>query len=373
MRAKSGKAPVYFVDMRADIESGVIDRLRKALGRAGVLKIAGEGDLVAVKMHFGERGSTAYIRTPYVGAVIEELTTSGCRPFLTDTNTLYVGSRSDSVSHLGTAMKNGFAYASVGAPVIIADGLKGGNHEVVPIKGKHFTEVKIASEIARADAMVVLSHFKGHEFTGFGGAIKNLGMGCGSRAGKLAMHSDVRPRVSIDRCVGCAKCVGWCPVRAISLKRKKADIDPGICIGCAECIVVCPESAIRIQWGSSTSRLQEKMAEYAAGAAKTKGRKIAFVNFITDVSPQCDCYPFSDAPIVPNVGILLSMDPVAIDQASVDLINKQPGVKGSALKPGRKKTDDKFGSLYPDVDWTIQIEHARSLGLGSKTYKLIKV
>ncbi len=326
-----------------------------------------------MKVHFGEKGSTAYIRTPYVGAVVEELKTAGCRPFLTDTNTLYVGSRSDSIGHIKTATENGFAYASVGAPVIIADGLKGGNHDVVPIDGKHFTEVKIASDIARADAMVVLSHVKGHEFTGFGGAIKNLGMGCGSRAGKLAMHSDVRPRVSIDHCIGCAKCVSWCPVRAISLKRKKACIDPEVCIGCAECIVVCPESAIKIQWGSSTSRLQEKMAEYAVGAAKTKTRSIAFINFITDVSPQCDCYPFSDAPIVPNVGILLSLDPVAIDKASVDLVNKQAGIEGSALKTRRKADTDKIRALYPDVDWRIQIEHARSLGLGTTEYSLVKI
>jgi uncharacterized Fe-S center protein len=220
--------------------------------------------------------------------------------------------------------------------------------------------------------MVVLSHFKGHEFTGFGGAIKNMGMGCGSRAGKLAMHSDVRPRVSTERCIGCAKCVSWCPVKAISLKRKKASIAPEICIGCAECIVVCPESAIKIQWGWSTAKLQEKMAEYAVGTAKTKPRRLAFINFITDVSPQCDCYPFSDTPIVPDVGILLSTDPVAIDKASVDLINKQPGIKGSALKSGRKATD-KFRNLYRDVDWRIQIGHARSLGLGTTSYSLVKV
>jgi uncharacterized Fe-S center protein len=372
MKKKDG-SPVYFVDMRADMESGVIDRLRKALTQAGVSGVAGEGDLVAVKMHFGEKGSTAYIRTPYVGAVVEELQASGCRPFLTDTNTLYVGTRSDSVSHLKTAVRHGFAFGSVGAPLIIADGLKGGNYDMVEIGGKHFREVMIASDIARADAMVVLTHFKGHEFTGFGGAIKNLGMGCGSRGGKLAMHSDVRPLVAAERCIGCAKCVGWCPVRAISLKRKKAHIDPEVCIGCAECIVVCPEHAIRIQWGSSTRKLQEKMAEYAVGAAKTKHGKIAFISFITDVSPQCDCYPFSDTPIVPNIGILLSLDPVAIDQASVDLVKKEPGIRGSALKQRGKASADKFRELYPDVDWGIQIRHAEALGLGTTRYRLVRL
>jgi uncharacterized Fe-S center protein len=221
--------------------------------------------------------------------------------------------------------------------------------------------------------MVVLTHVKGHELTGFGGAIKNLGMGCGSRAGKLAMHSDVRPRVSKERCVGCAKCIGWCPAGAISLKRKKAVIDPEKCIGCAECIVVCPERAIRIQWNWSAPRVQEKMAEYAVGAAKTKKKKLGFINFITDVSPQCDCYPFSDLPIVPNVGVLLSLDPVAVDKASVDLINKSPGIKGSALKLRHRANSDKFKDLYPDVDWKIQLDHAESLGLGATAYRLVKV
>jgi uncharacterized Fe-S center protein len=371
MTRKAPKAPVYFVDMRADMESGVIGRLRNAMKKAGILDVVGDGDLAAVKLHFGEKGSTAYIRTPYVGAVVEELKSTGCRPFLTDTNTLYVGSRSDSVGHIRTAMENGFAYGSVGAPVIIADGLKGGNYEAVGIKGKHFTEVKIASDIARADAMVVLTHVKGHELTGIGGAIKNMGMGCGSRSGKLAMHSDIRPKVTKDRCIGCAKCIGWCPAGAISLKRKKAVIDPGLCVGCAECIVVCPERAIKIQWNWSAVRVQEKMAEYAAGVKATK-KKIGFINFITDVSPQCDCYPFSDAPIVPNVGILLSLDPVAIDKASVDLINKQPGIRGTALKRGHRADADKLRTLYPDVDWTVQIKHARSLGLGNDKYRLVK-
>jgi uncharacterized Fe-S center protein len=373
MNKKAGESSVYFIDMRANMESGMIDKLRQAIGKAGLLGIAGKGDLVAVKIHFGEKGSTAYIRTPYVGAVVEELKSTGCHPFLTDTNTLYVGSRSDSVRHLRTAVENGFAYGSVGAPVIIADGLKGGNHEVVKIKGKHFNEVKIASDIARAEALLVVTHVKGHELTGFGGAIKNLGMGCGSRAGKLAMHSDVRPEVSTERCVGCAKCVSWCPVRAIDLEHKKARIDAEVCIGCAECIVVCPEKAIRIQWNWSASRVQEKMAEYALGTASTKKGKIGFINFITDVSPQCDCYPFSDTPIVANVGILLSADPVAIDKASVDLINSRPSIEGSALKGGAEADKDKFRALYPDSDWTIQIEHARSLGLGTTAYKLIKI
>jgi uncharacterized Fe-S center protein len=258
-------------------------------------------------------------------------------------------------------------------PIIIADGLKGGQYETVEVGGKHFSEVKIAADIARADSMVVLTHVKGHELTGIGGALKNLGMGGGSRAGKLAMHSDVRPFVSTDRCTGCGKCIEWCQVKAISFKRKKAYIDSSICVGCAECIVVCPERAPRIEWNWSGSLVQEKMVEYAAGVARTKKRGIGYVNFIMDFSPQCDCYPFSDAPVIPNVGILVSRDPVAIDRASADLVNRQQGLKGTALGSKYKARGDKLRMLHPDIDWKIQIRHGEKMGLGTSRYELVKV
>ncbi|MFH1314664.1 MAG: DUF362 domain-containing protein [Candidatus Eisenbacteria bacterium] len=371
MKSKAKVSNVYLVDLRASMESGVLDRLKTCVRKAGLLKIGREGDLLAVKLHFGEKGCTGYIRTAYVRAVLEAIEPSGCVPFLTDTNTLYVGSRSDSVRHLRTAFEHGFSYGSMGVPAIIADGLKGGSYEPVRIDGKHFDEAMIASDIARADSLLVLTHVKGHELTGIGGALKNLGMGCANRAGKLAMHSDVRPYVSKDRCTGCAKCVEWCPAGAISVKNKKATIDSDVCIGCAECIVVCRFKAIRIDWDMSVSLVQEKIAEYAKGVIRTK-KKIGYVNFIMDVSPQCDCYPFSDAAVVPNVGILVSLDPVAIDKASADLINAQPALPGTALKPGKKERDQ-LKHLYGGLDWEIQIKHAERLGLGTSRYKLIKV
>jgi uncharacterized Fe-S center protein len=371
MKKKTRESKVYMIALRSSMEDTVIDRLAKGLKKAGFGSLAGEKELLAIKMHFGERGCTSYIRPIYVRTVIDAIRPSGCLPFLTDTNTLYVGSRSNTVDHIKTAIENGYSYASIGIPIVIADGLKGGNFETVQIEGKLFNEVRIASDIARADAMVVLTHVKGHELTGIGGTLKSAGMGCGSRAGKLEMHSDVRPRVS-EACIGCAKCVSWCPVAAIKVKAKKAAISSEVCIGCSECIVVCPVRAIKINWEWDARFVQERMVEYAVGALKPKGKKAAYVNFVMDVSPQCDCYGFSDASIVPDVGILISRDPVAIDKASVDLINKQEGIPHTAVK-SRKPGSDKLRDVHPEVDWQIQIRHAEKMGLGTSRYRLITI
>lgn len=362
---------VYFIDMRASIKDTVMDRFVKGMKKARATSIAGEQDLLAVKIHFGERGNTSYIRPIFVRVALDEFKKTGCLPFLTDTNTLYVGTRTNSPDHIKTAVENGFCYASMGVPVVIADGLKGGNYESIPIRGKFFKEVKIASDIARADAMLVLTHVKGHELTGMGGALKNIGMGGGARAGKMDMHADVRPRVS-EACIGCGKCTQWCQVKAIKVKNKKAVIDHDICVGCAECIAVCPVSAIKINWKFDGDFVQKRIAEYAAGVVKTKKRKIAYINFIMDVSPQCDCYHYSDASIVPDVGILISRDPVAIDRASADLINKQEGIRGTAVKK-HKAGIDKLKDVHPDIDWTVQIKHAEKMGLGTAKYQLIKI
>src|SRR3990170_229761 len=315
------RSKVYFADLRAGMKRSLLDKLDELLVRVGIGERFRKGHLVGVKMHFGEKGNTAYIRPVFVRRGVERIKETGARPFLTDTNTLYVGTRGNSVQHLETAVENGFVYSTVKAPVIIADGLKG--MDGVPVRvdgGKHFGEVSIAREIVSANGLAVLTHFKCHEMAGFGGALKNLGMGCASREGKLAQHSNCAPRVEPAGCTGCGECVLVCPVDAIDMGAV-AVIREKACIGCGHCIGACPEGVINVQWNEGTSILQEKMAEHAKGALKGKAGMCAYVNFITQVSPECDCYGHTDAPIVPDIGLLASTDPVAIDQASVDLVN----------------------------------------------------
>jgi uncharacterized Fe-S center protein len=332
-------------------------------------------DLVAVKLHFGEAGNTAYIRPQYVRRVVDRLKALQARPFLTDTNTLYVGSRTEAWSHLATAFDNGFTREVTGAPVIIADGLRGSNMVKIARRGRHVTNAHIAADIHHADGLVVLTHFKGHELSGFGGALKNLGMGCASREGKLEQHSNIAPKVRKKKCIGCGECIVWCKGGAISLhedgETTHAEINPENCVGCAECILTCPQGAIQVQWNESIPVFMEKIVEYAAAVLEKKRGKSLFVTFITDVSPLCDCTPFSDRPIVSNVGMLASTDPVAIDQAAADLVNLAPGNTISSLQSAFEPGEDKFRSLYPDIDWTHQLDYAEQLGLGSRKYDLL--
>lgn len=368
---------VYHIDLRATFQESLPEKLARLAKTAGLGETLSERDLTAVKIHFGEKGNTAFINPVFVRKMIETIKESGAQPFLTDTNTLYAGTRSDTPSHLTTAYQNGFAYSVVDAPVIIADGLRGRSDEPVPLGAKHVETAYIGSDIFHADAMVVLSHFKGHELSGFGGALKNLGMGCASRRGKLAQHSTVSPKVKRKKCIGCSMCASHCPVEAITVAdsdgQKKATIDPEVCIGCGDCIIVCPTSAVQIQWNQSVPSFLEIMMEYAKGALTGKEGKTLFINFITDVSPLCDCVGHSDVPIVPNIGILASTDPVAIDQACVDLVNAQAANPGCSLKTNTEPGEDKFKGLHPHVDWPLQLAYAEELGIGSREYELVKL
>ncbi len=367
------KSKVFFVDLRASYNRNLLDKLDGLLSRVELKERFTKGQIIAIKLHFGEKGNTSYIRPNFVRRVVDRVKETGAKPFLTDANTLYVGHRAESVSHLITAIENGFDYAVAGAPLIIADGLRGEAGDKVKIEGQHFNEASVGSEFVAADGTVVLTHFKCHEMTGFGGAIKNVGMGCASREGKLAQHSNVAPVVDQSNCIGCETCHKWCPAGAINVEGGKAFIDAKICIGCGKCIIVCPEKTINIQWDETTGRLQEKMAEYAAGALKGKKGRAVFINFITQVSPSCDCYGHTDAPIVPDIGILASDDPVALDQACADLVNRQEGLKNTALTTGHEPGGDKFRGVHPAVDWEVQLVHAEKTGLGKRDYELVKV
>ena len=364
---------VFYMDLAAKWKENLLQKLGRLLERAGMAKIIGRRDLVAVKLHFGETGNVAFIRPVFLRRIVEDIRSAGGEPFLTDANTLYAGTRGDAPHHLATAIRNGFAYAVADAPLIIADGLRGRSEAVVRVSGQRFQEVFIGAEIVEADALVSVAHVKGHELAGFGGTLKNLGMGCASRRGKLAQHSTVHPTVKRKRCVGCGECVAHCSQQALSLVAKKAVMEDARCIGCGECILICPNGAIQIAWNQSVPVFMENMVEYTAGVLQNKRKKAFFINFVTSVSPGCDCLPFNDAPIVRDIGILAATDPVAIDQAAVDLINREAALPGAAMKSNTAAGEDKFRGVYPEVDWTHQLAYAEKMKLGTRTYKLVQI
>ncbi len=365
---------VYFASMRCNSrESSLLNKVNRLFKRAGFEEIINEDDLVAIKLHFGEMGNTGFIRPIYLRQIVGQVKKRKGKPFLTDANTLYRGTRKNAVDHFNTAISNGFSYTTVGAPIIIADGLKGKSFTEVKINKKHIKSAKISNEIHYADALIVVTHFKGHDGTGFGGTMKNIGMGIASPAGKQMMHANVLPSVNKNRCIGCGRCKKWCPTDAITIEDKKSNIHPDKCIGCMECVTICPTGAISIMWDESAKNLQEKMVEYVYAALKDKPGKVGFFSFLMDITPDCDCTPWNDASIVPDIGILASRDPVAIEQASLDLVNAQQGSKDTALQSSLAPGKDKFKSLFPNIDAKCQISYAKKLGLGTRKYNLIEI
>ncbi len=368
------KPIVYFTNLRTTSGRSLGDKLgellaKLGLGEGGIYK---KGEIIALKLHFGEKGNASFIRPVFVRRGVDAVRAGGAEVFLTDTNTLYAGSRINSASHLRTAITNGFDYAVVDAPLIIADGLRGESSVDIEVDGKHLKEVSIGQEIVSADGLVVFSHFKCHELTGFGGALKNMGMGCASRSGKLVQHSTCAPVVNQETCTACGVCVPSCQVDAIEIGQA-AFIDDKICTGCGFCIAVCPEKAIDVSWNEETGAIQEKMMQHVEGVMKGKEGKTVFINFITQVSPNCDCYGHNDAPIVGDIGIMASTDPIAIDQASADMVNAQPGLEGTALETGHEAGADKFRGVHPTIDWTVQLAYGEELGIGQRDYELCEI
>jgi uncharacterized Fe-S center protein len=315
-------------------------------------------DLLAIKIHFGEDGNEGYIKPKYVLPVVKIAREKTAYPFLTDASTIYVGKRSDAYHHLLTANKHGFTVEGCGCPIIIADGLRGNTEEKIEVNLKHFKTVAIAREICNADNSIFMSHFKGHEITGFGGALKNIGMGCGSKAGKYAMHHLSKPIVNKKLCRGCGTCVKYCYQKALALVNKKVVMDKEKCAGCGQCIVSCIFKVFKLKWNEDPQSVQEKIIEYAAGVLKTK--KSAYINFLNHISKYCDCFTLAkNEPLMNDVGIVAGIDPVAVDQASYDLTNNAFG-------------KNFFKEIYPEIDPTIQLKYAQELGLGNRDYKLVK-
>jgi uncharacterized protein len=366
------QSKVYFIDFHTTPSQNMYAKLKMLVKEAGLETIDFQKKLTAIKIHFGEPGNLAYLRPNYATVVVKKIKELGGKPFLTDANTLYKGRRSNAVDHLQAAMENGFNPMTVGCNVIIADGLKGTEYKEIEINQKHCKTAKVGSAIVNADVIVSMNHFKGHEMAGFGGALKNLGMGCGSIGGKLEMHSDSKPFIFSDNCTGCGICEENCAHDAISLNADNiAEINYIKCVGCGQCIAVCQYDAAQPQFNSVSA--QEKMIEYAYAVLKDKP---AFhINFIMDVSPNCDCWHYNDIPIVPNIGIAASLNPVALDKACADMVNNATILPNSVIGKHASDADpgDRFRLVFPNIDWRNGIDYAEKIGLGSQQYELIKL
>ena len=372
------KSKVYYTTFKTTGQENLLQKLRRLMITAGMKEIDFTGKYAAIKIHFGEYGNLAFLRPNYAKVMADLVKECGGKPFLTDCNTLYVGSRKNALDHIETAYLNGFHPYATGCHVLIGDGLKGTDETLVPINGEYVKEAKIGAAVMDADIFLSLTHFKGHEMAGFGGALKNIGMGCGSRAGKMEMHNDGKPVVADpDGCIGCGSCQRICAHEAPIIENGKARIDHDRCVGCGRCLAVCPKDVIQPSSGSSVKSLNCKMAEYSL--AVCKGRPHFHVSLICDVSPNCDCHPENDIPIIPDVGMFASFDPVALDVACADAVNRMPVIDGSVLSDNLNEDvhhgegHDHFHMTHPDTEWKSCIEHAVKIGLGNDEYELVTI
>ena len=369
------KSTVWFTDFRTVANVPLTEKLRRLCLAAGFRSIEMDKCFVAIKMHFGELGNLAFLRPNYAKVVADLCKEQGGRPFLTDCSTLYVGSRNNALDHLDCAQLNGFWPMTTGCQVLIADGLRGTDEVEVPVpNGEYIKNAKIGRAIMDADVFISLNHFKGHELTGFGGAIKNIGMGCGSRDGKMDQHADGKPVVAQpENCVGCGHCAKDCGSSAIYFEDHKAHINYDLCKGCGRCIGACTKNVILSPDDSSAEMLDRKMAEYAA--AVCHGRPTFHISLVQDISPNCDCHCENDAPILPDIGMFASFDPVALDQACADACLKAAPIANSQLGDRLSEKDvhvyhDHFKDSNPNIEWKAALEQAEKVGLGTRSYEL---
>lgn len=354
------KSKVYFIRLGNSEEIRVVTgKLKRLLEESRVLDFIRPNTKVAVKMHFGEESNTGFVKPEYLRIICDRISAQGATAFIADTNTLYRGRRTNSTDHLALAHEHGFIRQTTGAEVIVPEDNKENIIDVL-INQKFIKAAKLTRIFVDADAIVGVSHFKGHIITGFGGALKNIGMGCAAREGKLQQHADVAPIVYEEKCTGCGECEKACPVKAIVIQKNKSVINGSKCIGCATCIAVCPYLAIDVPWGSGAETIQEKMIEYALAVLKNKKSKTGFLNFAIKITKECDCLAKDDPRVAPDIGILASVDPVSIDQASFDLVNQACG-------------RDIFKELHPQRDGAKQLKYAHKLGLGNLDYELIEL
>ena len=381
---------VYFTDMRTHGDKCLQDKLVKLMRAAGFDSIDFKDHYAAIKMHFGELGNLAFLRPNWAKTVVDEVKRNGGKAFLTDCNTLYSGGRSNGVDHLFAASANGYNLLQVNAPVVIADGIKGTEYVEMPVEGGEYcSSAKIGAAVANADVIVSMSHFKGHEMTGFGGALKNLGMGAASVGGKLFLHSEAQPEIAEKECVCCRACEKHCAHDAIHVDkevRHSAVIDYTKCVGCGQCVAVCQFDAARVVHNSSSKVINYKIAEYTKAILADKPH--FHIAMIMDVSPECDCWGSNDAAIVPNIGMACSTDPVALDMACADLVMGAPAIQGTMYTDKYKSyvkstpdqyscncngENDKFFYMHPSTDWKSGLLHAEKIGLGSTEYELITI
>ncbi|MCI8677723.1 MAG: DUF362 domain-containing protein [Lawsonibacter sp.] len=371
---------VYFTDFHTQAYGDSLPtKLKKLIKKAGIQDLDLEGKFVAIKLHFGELGNISYLRPNYARAVVDVVKELGGKPFLTDCNTMYPGSRKNALEHLECAWQNGFTPLTVGCPILIGDGLKGTDDVEIPVEGGEYVEkAKIGRAIMDADVFISLTHFKGHEMTGFGGAIKNIGMGCGSRAGKKEQHASGKPKINSDACRGCTRCQKECANSGLvfDAQTRKMHVDEVHCVGCGRCLGACNFDAIYFTNDNAQAALNCRMAEYTK--AVVSGRPQFHISLIVDVSPNCDCHAENDVPILPNIGMFVSTDPLALDQACVDACMAAEPMPGSQLArhladPSFHDHHDHFTNSTPESEWRSCLAHAEKIGLGSRSYELIEM